>query len=325
MPLIEFDYFIENQLEFITENHGLLTRFVEREYWHRDIGASNIGKSCLREIWLNWRHCLHEKEKGWSGNLYRLFMRGHLEEHLFAKELEFEGNKVTIEQDGRQISFSDFDGHFKCNLDGIMIDTKGDLVLLEFKTTKDKNFEEVIKKGTLKKYPQYYAQVQINMYYLNKHSDEPCTKAHIYYRNKNNDETFYEEIPYVEILAQLLRDKIVSILNAKQPPERQKEFSCKWCDFHDVCFGKKVPTLNCRNCIHATPAPNGDAKWICEKHNKELSESDQRNGCMNHLLIPEIYNSEMCSYDDDSIAYRDGMINKNGIDKPNFFGKTPLT
>ena len=155
---------------------------------------------------------------------------------------------------------------------------------------------------------------------------EKCDKAHIYYRNKNNDKTFYEIITYDESFAQLLRAKIVRILNAKTPPEKKKVFACRWCDFNEICHGKQLPRLNCRNCIHATPSPNGDARWLCEKNNKDLSEDEQKEGCGNHLLLPEIYNSEVISYDKEAetITYKDGMKNTNNPDGKNCFGIVPF-
>jgi len=62
---------------------------------HRShLGASQIGEECKRKLWYVFRWCFQEQ---FSGRMYRLFNRGHLEENRFIEWLEGIGAKVWAE------------------------------------------------------------------------------------------------------------------------------------------------------------------------------------------------------------------------------------
>lgn len=58
------------------------------------LGASLIGHECSRYLWYVFRWCVNEE---FSGRMYRLFERGHLEEMRFVKWLEGIGCKVETD------------------------------------------------------------------------------------------------------------------------------------------------------------------------------------------------------------------------------------
>lgn len=58
------------------------------------LGASLIGHECSRYLWYVFRWCVNEE---FSGRMYRLFERGHLEEMRFVKWLEGIGCRVETD------------------------------------------------------------------------------------------------------------------------------------------------------------------------------------------------------------------------------------
>ena len=75
-----------------------------------------------------------------------------------------------------------------------------------------------------------------------------------------------------------------------------------------------APQLH-RTCLHATPIDGG---WQCARHNKSLSEVDQRTACERHLYLPALIPGEQADAGEDWVEYvfpdgahwRDMGINK---------------
>lgn len=81
--------------------------------WH--LGASEVGHSCKRYIWLKFRWCFGETP---SGRMQRLFARGHEEEHRIARWLELAGFKVEKYNFSKvRLYFNDILGEFKVSSD----------------------------------------------------------------------------------------------------------------------------------------------------------------------------------------------------------------
>ena len=80
------------------------------------------------------------------------------------------------------------------------------------------------------------------------------------------------------------------------------------------CF--RSNEVNCRTCLHSTPVEGG---WQCERHEKTLSEADQRIGCEQHLYLPPLVPAVQVDAGDDWVDYefpsgqrwRDVGLNKN--------------
>lgn len=81
----------------------------------KHLGASLIGGECSRRMWYTFRWVKHVTH---SGQQYRLFNRGHLEEDRFVKYLEWSGFQVweLNPETGKQFQISDCDGHFGARL-----------------------------------------------------------------------------------------------------------------------------------------------------------------------------------------------------------------
>ena len=89
-----------------------------REEIRTHLGASQIGTSCSRELWYQFRWADQEE---FDGRMYRLFRRGKNEEVDITADLKQAGIDV-IDKDprtGRQWRFEALGGHFGAELDAI--------------------------------------------------------------------------------------------------------------------------------------------------------------------------------------------------------------
>ena len=113
------------------------------------LGGSQIGHHCERYLWYDFRHCT---ENVFSGRLYRLFQRGHDEEHRFVKDLRDIGCEVWEETEANeQFGVEACGGHFRGHLDGVArIPDYDKPHLLEFKTSNTKDFKKLEKEDEQK-------------------------------------------------------------------------------------------------------------------------------------------------------------------------------
>ena len=82
------------------------------------LGASGIGDSCLRKIWLSWRAY---DVSDFDGRMLRLFNTGHLQEQRIIDDLIQAGCQVwAVDPHGQQYTYTDDTGHFVVKVDGII-------------------------------------------------------------------------------------------------------------------------------------------------------------------------------------------------------------
>ena len=280
------------------------------------LGASIIGHSCRRYLWLSFRWALKSK---FEGRLLRLFGTGHREEPRIIEELRAIGCKVW-EADlvtGEQFEITDCNGHFRGHLDAKaegLPESPMTVHVLEFKTHNTKSFKDVSAKGVRTSKPMHWAQMQVYMY------KEKLDRAMYIAVCKENDDIYTERIELDAHAAQDLITKANTIICMDEPPPRASEdpswFECKWCDMHPICHGTTVPLPNCRSCAHSTPAE--DAEWICEKYNCVIPQDNQAHGCESHRYIPILLEkfAEMDNVNGDDVIYKNkltGNLFSNGI------------
>jgi len=247
------------------------------------LGASSIGAECSRQLWYSFRKCSEPK---FDARLYRLFNRGHREEPTFVEELRGIGCEVhEVGADGNQFEVIACDGHFKGHTDGAALgipEAPKTWHLLEMKTSSAKLFAKVEKEGCEKANPKHFAQMQVYMHLTG------LKRALYMVVNKDTDALYTERLRYDKTRSEAIIAKAQSIINATTPPERISDrpdaFACKFCDARELCHGVSevavdVPTLHCRQCVHASPVKDG--KWHCAKHDKEAVEV-----CSEHLFLP---------------------------------------
>lgn len=208
---------------FIDELDKIIFISESRDY----IGASQIGHSCDRLLWLN-RY--QPKEEKLNYRQHDIFERGNLEEDRIIAHLDRCGFKVMQQQVG--VKYKSLKGH----VDAVIKDKDtGDSIVLEMKTMNDRSFKAWLKNGSQETNFTYFIQCQCYMGLLG------INKALLVVRNKN-DETLAEEIiEFDKNIYELHLKKMERIEGAKQMPlgfkalEKQ-HFSCKWCKYKQECW-----------------------------------------------------------------------------------------
>lgn len=279
-----------------------------KDGFRRHLGASIIGKTCERELWLSFRWA---KKPTFPARMLRLFNRGHREEDILLEYLSQAGITVfPVDPDtGKQYRISDHSGHFGGSCDGqgynhsdILLNPAtnellpaGSYFLLEFKTSNAKQFASLVKKKVASAKPVHYAQMQI---YMDKLDLDIALYVAV---NKDDDSIYYEWVKRVPENATYHLEKAGSIIAADSPPLRINEspgwYECKFCDMHSLCqTAAEMPEINCRTCAHSTPllTPDlakeisGDAAWVCAKHDFLITEEYEETGCTDHQYHPHI-------------------------------------
>lgn len=284
------------------------------------LGASLIGKDCERALWFDFRWTGRAKHEG---RVLRLFETGQLEEGRLVQNLRRIGATV-LEVDpetGRQFRVQAHGGHFGGSLDGVainLLEAPKTWHVLEFKTHSAKSFNDLISKRVRGSKPQHYAQMQIYMHLTG------MTRAMYLAVCKDTDDLYIERIAVDPAYAQALLEKARRVIFAPTPPARISEdpawFQCRFCDHAPRCHGGEsapvAPEINCRTCLHSTPVEGG---WHCARHDRPLSEGDQRAACAQHLFLPPLVPGRQVDAGDDWVEYefsngvrwRDAGLNKH--------------
>ena len=225
------------------------------------LGMSQLGHSCKKYLWLNFRHAF---KANFPGRILRLFNRGHREEAVFIEELERLGVKVV----GDQYEVACAGGHCKGHTDGVAVNLPNQTKpnLLEFKTMSDKYFKEMQKKGVKEAKPIYYAQMQIYMYLCE------LERAFFIVVNKNTDDLYSERVKLNKTFAKGLVKKAEDIIFSENCPpgisDNPSYFECKFCDAHDVCHGLAEENKTCRMCMNSKPIDGGE--WECTLNDRQF-------------------------------------------------------
>lgn len=246
----------------------------------RRLGASVLGESCDRRLWLSFRHAHQEKFKG---RILRLFQTGHREEARIIEDLRSAG--ITVwdldTATGEQFEFTALDGHLVCKLDGVAVglpEAPETPHVLEVKTSNKKNFEKLLRDGVAKAKPVHFAQMQIGMGLAD------LTRAAYVVECKDDDDLYLERVEYSDKTFKALLLRAKRIIAAESAPDRISKdpsfYVCKFCPFAELCHGEALPDVNCRTCVHSAPGSAG--KWACGVGQK------MEPGCGEHIYIPDL-------------------------------------
>ncbi|NBS94784.1 MAG: oxidoreductase [Betaproteobacteria bacterium] len=268
------------------------------------LGASIIGKECERALWYDFRWVTRSQ---FSGRVLRLFETGQLEESRLVRNLRRTGATVleVDPQTGRQFRVVAHGGHFGGSLDGIainLLEAPKSWHVLEFKTHANKSFTDLVAKKVRESKPQHFAQMQIYMALM------AIDRAMYLAVNKDTDDLYVERVEADPKVASSLLAKAHRIIFAAAPPPRISDdpawYQCRMCDHAPVCHAKGsgagMPEVNCRTCLHSTPVEGG---WHCDRHQKRLTEVDQRTGCDQHLYLPPLVPATQVDAGDDWVDY----------------------
>jgi len=253
------------------------------------LGASVIGHACERHLWLlfRWAH-----REAFDGRMLRLFEAGRQFEPRIVAELRAIGVQVhDADEFGRQYRVSAHGGHFGGSLDGAALglpEAPKTWAVLEFKTHSTKSFAELLTKGVQDAKPMHWAQMQAYMGLTG------MERALYLAENKDTSALYQERVHADPVAFAELMARAERIITAPEPPPRVSAdpawFQCKLCAFHGLCHGvgdaAQAPEVNCRTCAHSTPEMDGDARWSCALHQRDLTDAQQRTGCAGHRYIP---------------------------------------
>jgi hypothetical protein len=252
------------------------------------LGASVIGRECLRAAWYSYRQALPVT---FSGQTLRIFDTGHRFEPRISDELRGIGVDVReVDEDtGEQFRWRTLGGHFSGAVDGLakgFPEAPKTLAVTEYKTLNDKTWKDVAKKGVEQAKPQYWQQAHVNGYMME--IDRVAFIAH----NKNDDSLLFEWIHVDKAVAEAVIAKAKSVIEANDPPAKISDdpafYLCGWCEFKTLCHGEAVPLVGCRTCLHSTPIMDRtDAAWRCEFKKKRLPAKGVVK-CSAHRYIPAL-------------------------------------
>ena len=313
LPQIKHQPTVDKIYEYyVNKNFGL---------FRPHLGASLIGDECCRKLWYSFRWVANPR---FDGRMYRLFNTGQIEESRVVNDLRNVGMCVYDRDpdSGKQINYIEKEcRHHSGSLDGVIkkiLESPETWHVLEIKSASNKYFKEIKTKGIQKVKPLYYAQVQMYMRW------SKLTRAFFVVVNKDTDEIYSERIYYDKDFAEQLSNKAKRIVFSDIPLERlgstSNSFTCKWCDYIDICWGKKLPLVSCRTCAFATPEVEGT--WTCGRDIEKvvLSELKQKTGCERHIFIPQLVPLESTDADPEkgTISYGDIVNGPGGIASKDF-------
>ena len=252
----------------------------KKDYPRSYLGYSELGGKCKRAIWYNFRWFKLRKT---SARMLRLFKRGDWEEGRIVNDLE----KIGIEFYGSQKVVKGLAGHIFGHIDGLLEkvpDLENEIILAEFKTANQKNFDKFKKDGVLKTNPTYYYQAQS---YMGKLKLNKCLFC---LTNKNTEERWFDIIDFDVEAFEYIEKVAYDILVAEYPPPKISEspswYECKYCHFNDVCHFNGEVLKSCRSCKKVCLENEG--KWICSLDNKCLSIDDQKKACDQYQQMENI-------------------------------------
>lgn len=283
------------------------------------LGASVLGESCSRRLWLGFRWAGAER---FDGRMLRLFDTGHREEARVLDELRALGLEVwDRDENGEQYGVRAHGGHFRGHADAIvrgLPEAPATAHLVDVKTINAKKYAELKKHGFAKTFPRYMAQAQAYMGLLE------LERAAFIFVVKDTDEIHVERFAFDESLFDALMEKAGRVIFAAEPPPGVSTdpdwWECKTCPFFDHCHGTAAPAVSCRTCAHVTPMPDGT--WRCELHDKTLSVAEQRAGCDDHRMIPSTISTfaELLDADGNDVRYRNKLTGAEFVngDRPGY-------
>lgn len=223
-------------------NNAIDTAMTARPNRSRDyLGASEIGKSCLRQIQYEYRQV--PRDEPFTAKTLRIFDRGHWGEAYIAPLLRKAGFElITERRGGGQIGFETAGGRFKGHCDGVLIGGPSWMTypaLWEHKTVGAKSWREIERKGVVAARPVYASQIALYQAYLDL-TDNPALFTAL---NADTMEIHAELVPFDPARAQQMSDRAVQVIQATEAGEtlprvsdNPEHFECKWCAWKETCW-----------------------------------------------------------------------------------------
>ncbi len=294
------------------------------------LGASSLGNPCERALWYDFRHA---STPDFPARVLRLFETGNREEERVISELRAAGYTVHERNPltRKQWEVSEFGGHFLGHLDGILL-VDGAWHVLELKTSNTRAFKATQKNGVAQEKPVHFAQMQVYLGFARQRWAEwklggEAPEAAVYIMVcKETDELHVERVPFDEAEFERLMWTARRTIDAIEPPDRLHDDpshrDCTWCSHKALCHENGAPRVDCRTCLHSTPAMDGT--WRCELACDPIPTDVLPVGCPLHLFIPPLLvrlcggvrdfegQTEMPPRPPGWVKYEDGTVNGAG-------------
>lgn len=240
-PELDFNHrYLGRQITMLVDEAVKTER--ERDTPRDYLGASRIGHHCLRA--LQYEFFNTPKDFPFEGRIYRIFHRGHEGENWMAAWLRRAGFILHTEGvDGKQFGFSTGGGKIRGHCDGVFVggpETHGPYPRLwECKVLGSKGWNRLSKHGLEKAYPEYFAQVQLYMAYLDLSEHAALFTA----MNADTMEIYDESVAFESDKTQELSDRAVTVIRACEAGELlsrctadEDSFSCRFCSYRIRCW-----------------------------------------------------------------------------------------
>lgn len=142
------------------------------------------------------------------------------------RQVEVDGEK-QVDEEGNPV--------LECIYEG----PQNDVLIVEFKSAKDKSYHDY----TPKTKPQGKHEMQLQLYFYMT----GIRKGLVYYENKNDQNQKYFIVEYNQkIIDELIADIqfVIEYVDKKELPDREYQpvdFECRWCDYRDICYPETNP------------------------------------------------------------------------------------
>lgn len=273
----------------VTTASEIYKLYEQRTERHREyLGWSQIGRPCERELWLAFRWAFNQK---FEGRMLRLFDTGHREEERVIHELRAIGCDVKSVDpvSGKQYGTKAHGGHFRGHLDAMVTglpEAPKTTHLVDVKTIKAKKFDQLLKEGMEKMYPEYWAQAHGYM------GEYKLSRGMYIFVCKDDDRIHCERFDYDQTVYQKYMQRAEKIIfSDRAPPPISTDptwYQCGYCSAKDLCHGSKLTkNVNCRTCANSTPERDGT--WSCAHWDTTIPDyTAQLSGCSHHVLHPDL-------------------------------------
>jgi hypothetical protein len=159
---------------------------------------------------------------------------------------------------------------------------------VEIKSLNQKKFSRVIAHSLIVAMPDHYCQLQMLLH-------EYGLARGLYVAINRNTEELHVEIvgrddSYINTRMLSLRQAVDSSTAPLRVSEKPDHFQCRFCDFAGLCKGGDLPQRRtCRSCIHSTFLHGCEVPTLkCDRHGLELTPEEQKQGCDDHLFLPDL-------------------------------------
>ena len=250
------------------------------------LGASIIGHTCDRWLWLSFRWIMRED---FNGRMLRLFRRGQDEERPLITDLKRIGFDISEINPKTKKQWEFKDGHFAGSMDGLILsgvpDAPGKRHVLEIKTHSKKSFDALEKDGVEKSKPMHFAQMQV---YCGATETERALYVAVC---KDDDRIYTERVRFDAEVYKYLVDRAQRIITSDRLPEPLSAnptwYECKFCAAYEFCHKQAIPQdVSCRSCSHVTFAREGLV--TCGHWESEIPKENQFAGCDSHIVHPDL-------------------------------------